>query len=197
MTAKACFGETLLARRECMFDRHTEALGTLRQFDAVSDEDLSAPDVAEQSLFCARGLPGAENLDIEALCSRLDEWAELIDGATCRMLPKFQARPQEFENSEAYFRMLVMVTVLQRNLGVRYNPERMAGSLDCRDSRDLFIHGCLGEHGGTCASMPVLYLAIGRRLGYPLLLVGAKQHLFVRWEESGGEDNKGVGRLCS
>jgi hypothetical protein len=30
--------------------------------------------------------------------------------------------------------------------------------------------------------MPVLYVAIGRRLGYPLKLVTTKSHLFIRWE---------------
>jgi hypothetical protein len=32
--------------------------------------------------------------------------------------------------------------------------------------------------------MPVLYLAIGRRLGYPLKLVTTKAHLFLRWEDA-------------
>jgi len=53
------------------------------------------------------------------------------------------------------------------------------------NSRDLFIHGMTsGEQQGTCASMPVLYVAIGRRLGYPLKLVECKDHLFVRWEDA-------------
>ena len=30
--------------------------------------------------------------------------------------------------------------------------------------------------------MPVLYVALGRRLGYPLKLVTTKAHLFIRWE---------------
>jgi hypothetical protein len=32
--------------------------------------------------------------------------------------------------------------------------------------------------------MPVLYVAIGRRLGYPLKLVTTKSHLFIRWESA-------------
>ena len=36
---------------------------------------------------------------------------------------------------------------------------------------------------GTCSSMPVLYAAVGRRLGYPLKLVTTKAHLFLRWED--------------
>ena len=35
--------------------------------------------------------------------------------------------------------------------------------------------------------MPVLYIAVGRRLGYPLYLVQAREHFFVRWEEAHGE----------
>ena len=31
--------------------------------------------------------------------------------------------------------------------------------------------------------MPVLMVAVGRRLGYPLKLVTAKGHLFARWED--------------
>jgi hypothetical protein len=33
--------------------------------------------------------------------------------------------------------------------------------------------------------MPVLYVAIGRRLSYPLKLVTTKSHLFIRWESAG------------
>src|SRR5439155_18651316 len=43
-----------------------------------------------------------------------------------------------------------------------------------------------------CASMPVLYVAVGRRLGYPVRLVAAKSHLFVRWESSDGKERFNV-----
>jgi hypothetical protein len=33
--------------------------------------------------------------------------------------------------------------------------------------------------------MPVLYVAIGRRLGYPLKLATTKSHVFIRWEGAG------------
>ncbi len=51
--------------------------------------------------------------------------------------------------------------------------------------KDLFVHGLTeGEHQGTCASLPVFYVAIGRRLGYPLKLVESKGHLLARWEDA-------------
>jgi hypothetical protein len=41
---------------------------------------------------------------------------------------------------------------------------------------------------GTCANIPVLYAAVGRRLGYPIKIVRAKGegaiHVFARWDDS-------------
>jgi hypothetical protein len=51
----------------------------------------------------------------------------------------------------------------------------------------LFIHGPLQGKGGTCSSLPPLYVAVGRRLGYPLKLVRAKRHLFARWDSGEGQ----------
>ena len=76
----------------------------------------------------------------------------------------------------------MMVTVLQKDFGVKYNPERIRNP-DFQNSRDLFVHGIIIGQGGTCVSMPVAYVAIGRILGYPLKLVNAPAHLFARWDD--------------
>jgi hypothetical protein len=82
---------------------------------------------------------------------------------------------------------------LQEDLGVRYNPARIRDSKfqdskcfdpDFRDSHDLFIHRVVDGPGGTCASMPVVYVVVGRRLGYPLKLVQTRGQLFARWDDS-------------
>ena len=79
---------------------------------------------------------------------------------------------------------------------MRYNPARIRDTKfqdpkcfdpDFRDSRDLFIHGMIDGPGGTCASMPVMYVALGRRLGYPLKLVQTRGHLFARWDDPEGK----------
>jgi len=95
-----------------------------------------------------------------------------------------------FEHSEGYFRMLMMSVVLAEDFQIQYNPQRIAtpgeAALDdgfFADARDVLLHGLLGPRRmGTCSSMPVLYVALGRRLGYPLKLVTTKGHLFVRWD---------------
>jgi hypothetical protein len=56
--------------------------------------------------------------------------------------------------------------------------------VDFSNPADLFIHGMVNNtNGGTCSSMPVLYTAVGRRLGYPIKLALAKQHVFCRWDD--------------
>lgn len=87
--------------------------------------------------------------------------------------------------------MGMIVTVLEQDLGVRYNPaltdsENLPDAAFLSDTSNVFLTGLLGEKKvGTCVSMPVLYVAIGRRLGYPVSLVNAHDHLFVRWQKPG------------
>jgi hypothetical protein len=153
----------------------------------MCEEDLAKRDIAEVNLAAAFDLPFACDLDIPALRRQLDAWADLVQRGTANSLRRRAAESRYPEYSDAEFRMLVLVTVLQLRLGVHYNSVFKVGDYDGSDSRNLFIHGCLSGHGGSCATMPVLYTAVGRRLGYPLKLVKAKGHLFCRWDEPGGE----------
>ena len=155
---------------------------TLDKLLAMPVEQLAEVDIAEMNLLCATGLPGAESLDIAKCMARLDEWAAMVKFDTDRHVYKFRQDPADYENSEGYFRMLSLITVLQRDLGVRYNPERIR-EIDFRRSQDLFIHGMIdSDNGGTCVSMPVIYTAVAQRLGYPVKLVLTKAHVFCRWD---------------
>ena len=167
------------------------APGTLAELLATPTNKLGQLDIAVLNLLCAQGLPGAEKLDAAQHLAVLDSWAQRVKTETERHLYRFRAKPAEYENSEAYFRMLIMSVVLYEDYNIRYNPSRIGAPSDVTvndhffaDSQDIFLHGLLGSRCmGTCSSMPVLYAAIGRRLGYPLKLVTTKAHLFLRWED--------------
>ena len=154
--------------------------------------ELAQKDVALMNLLCAQQLPGASELNVSNLLTTLDQWAKQVQRETESHLYRFRANPQEFDSSEAYFRMLMMAVVFYEDFNIRYNPERMSSPANLNpndrffaDSQDIFLHGLLGKRRmGTCSSMPVLYLAVGRRLGYPLKLVTTKAHLFLRWEDA-------------
>lgn len=159
-------------------------LPSLGDLYSMSDEQLEALDIAVLNLRCAEGLPGAEKLDIQKCRRQLDEWAGKVRFETERHLyrvhdPRYA---DHYRNSEAYLRASMMLQVLQEDCGVHYNHDRIR-DIDFTNSQDLFIHGIIGsENGGTCVSMPVLYTTIGRRLGYPIKLVLARQHVFCRWD---------------
>jgi len=148
---------------------------------------LEGMDLAVMNLECAEGLPGNENLNIPAALDELDAWAEHVREETERNLHRFREHPEESYNSESYWRAAMMITVLQQDYGVHYNLERMR-DLSMTHGEDVFITGLLGPlREGTCSSMPVLYVVIGRRLGYPLHLVCANGHYFARWETKDGK----------
>jgi len=163
---------------------------SLTKVAGLPSAELDRTDVALLNLLCAQQLPSAGELNVSNSLATLDQWAKRVQTETERHLYRFRANPVEFENSEGYYRMLMMAVVFYEDFGIRYNPERMSSpstiNPDDRffsDSRDIFLHGLVGSRRmGTCSSMPVLYAAVGRRLGYPLKLVTTKAHLFLRWE---------------
>jgi len=165
------------------------SMATLLTF---APETFQRMDIARMNLVCAEGLPGAEQLDITNSVEVIDQMASRVKSETERHAYRFHKNPAEFENSEGFFRMTMMMVVLAEDFRVRYAPNKMATAANASmgdgffaNSQDVFLHGLTGAtRQGTCSSLPVLYVAVGRRLGYPLKLVTTKGHLFVRWEDT-------------
>ena len=157
------------------------------------------PDIARVSLELAAGLPHGDP-DVPACLATLDEWTTLCAAETRRAKKDFKRDPGYYDHSRATFAMMCIVTVLQRDLGIRYNPDAV-GSYSFADSRDSFLHGLLtGRRRGTCVNIPVLYVAVARRLGHPIHLALARGHVFARWHQEHGEtlniEGTGLGLTC-
>jgi hypothetical protein len=173
---------------------------TLERLLEIPMEEMGRVDIAKMNLLCAQGLPGAENIDISKSRSLLDDWAETVRRSIEQNSHRFRENPTEYRNSVSLFKMVMLVLTLQQDLKVHYDPSMMgtaifSGDAEAikkdladesyfKDPQRVFLQGILSEdRRGTCSSMPVLYVAIGRRLGFPLKLVATKGHLFVRWED--------------
>ena len=161
-------------------------MGSIRprwqQLAYLGEEELARQDVAVLNLAAAEGLPGGPTPLQERDCvDHLDHYARTVADYTNRRLPDFEKCAKDYDYSEAKFRVVLMVSMLQKTHGVRYNPAKIAADT-IHTAADSFVHGPLVGAGGTCASLPVVYAAVARRLGYPLRLVGCKQHVFCRWE---------------
>ncbi|HEV7999717.1 MAG TPA: hypothetical protein VGP63_07550 [Planctomycetaceae bacterium] len=132
-------------------------------------------DIAAINLACAVGLPRRETLDIAKSLKALDAMATWIKRRTAGSWSIYERDPALFDGSKNLFRIILMIRFLHVQFRVRYNPlrvDRTDHSYDPKDVDDHFICGILSEKRmGTCATLPVFAVAIGRRLGYLLKLV--------------------------
>jgi hypothetical protein len=156
---------------------------TLDDLRDPTDAACARFDVAEVDLACAAGLPGSESLDPAACLAFVDHAAAWARRQTDATLHLYHADPDAYDRTEGVFRLIALMSVLWRGLGARYNADRIDDPEHFTDSRDDFLHGIVQGRGGTCASLPVLVAAVGRRLGYPLRLVTTASHLFLRWDD--------------
>lgn len=150
----------------------------------VAAPSTAITDIADLSLRIAQGLPFAERLDISALLLQLDDWADVIKQATKKAFARRRETRSYQGMTASMFRMFVLSETIRHKFKVKYNLDFSEGDYDGSDSRNHFIHGPLTGHGGTCVTMPVLFVSLGRRLGYPLKLVFAKHHVVCRWDSS-------------
>jgi hypothetical protein len=190
-------------------DRQVPVPASLNALLALSPGDLAKVDIARGNLLCAQGLAGSLAEGMDGSLVQLDGWAERVRAETRRHQYRFERNSAEFEGSEGFFRMLMLGVVLAEDYGVHYHSDWRTGVELATDADGffartdhVFLSGLLGpERRGTCSSMPVLYVAVGRRLGYPLKLVTTKGHLFVRWEGAGerfslGSDGRRAEPIC-
>ncbi|MGA2678994.1 MAG: transglutaminase family protein [Sedimentisphaerales bacterium] len=154
----------------------------LHQLLALNPDELKNVDIGLMNLLCAKGLPGAENLNIDEYLAKLDYWADHVRKDTNLRIQNFHQNPAKYDNSENVFKMANLVLALKEDMGIHYNMDNMT-RVDFSDSREIFIHGPLsGGNHGSCTNLPVLCVAVARRLGYPVKLVATSEHFFLRWD---------------
>ena len=74
-------------------------------------------------------------------------------------------------------RIRVMNTYLYLDEGFHYDQDDMYA----QQLKNRFLNGILDTRSGSCTTMPLLYLTLAQRLGYPVYPVAAPQHLFLRY----------------
>lgn len=91
---------------------------TLTNLLLLPAHELARVDIGRANFLCAEGLPGWEQEDVEKGAAMMDAMARLVESETKRNFYKFLNDRKAFNESEGYFRMLVMATVLQEDFGV-------------------------------------------------------------------------------
>jgi len=155
------------------------ALPTVDALMALSDEAMNKVDPLIINLAVARSIPEFADLDVERYVRTLDEWAATIRFDTERHWYRFQNDPAAFNHSDAEYRICWLASDINAVFKIDYD----LADFDAADPTNLFLNGLIDRKLGTCVSMPMLYVALGWRLGYPIRLVSVPIHLFARWDD--------------
>ena len=134
---------------------------------------LALLDIGSVNMLCASDLPGAPQAGTDTTAARLDKWAEAVRQETARRVADLKGSAREGPSNDARIRASVLASVLRDQAGIAL-PGRPIQKTDFRDPANIFIHGCGKQGGGTSLSAPVVCVAVGRRLGYPLRLAGGQ-----------------------
>ena len=157
---------------------------TVEQFLTMSSEELGRTDPLVMNLVVAKGIPSLANLDIGYYAALADEWANDIRHRLPGMEPHFHRSPADWKNDIRFFRLGIVCWYVDEVLKVTY-PDELANAEDriYVDPLNVFVNGLMERRRGSCASMPVLYVALGWRLGWPVSLACANNHLFCRYDD--------------
>lgn len=104
------------------------------------------------------------DLDIKAYSAKIDKMVKEV-----KILTKGRKSPD--------FRVRALNTYFYLKMGIRYDlAEDAIGNPSNR-----YINGIIDTKKGTCITMPLLYMAIAQRLGYPVYPVTTPDHYFLRY----------------
>ncbi len=136
------------------------------------------------NLVVAKGIPCFANLDIGHYVRLADQWASDIRQRLPGAEGHFHRSPENWKNDIRFFRLGIVCWYLDEVLGVTY-PDELADAEDrlYADPMNVFLNGLMDRRRGSCASMPALHVAIGWRLGWPVSLACANNHLFCRYDD--------------
>jgi len=159
---------------------------------AKTPEEIFQIDLGTIFLACLGGLPGTDVINLDHARTRIDALANLVKKQTDQAIasyrkanPKFQITPE--------FQAYIMVRTLQeeyRNAHQelsRYPVSLINEMLQRNRPDELFFHGMADQAEPPSIGNPVLFVAVGQQLGYPIKLVAAPGHLFARWESFDGK----------
>ncbi|MEW5816916.1 MAG: transglutaminase family protein [Spirochaetota bacterium] len=133
---------------------------------ALSELSESEIDIGRAALVLAQEV--FPEVDIDAYSARIDGIV-----AEVKKLTRGSQDPD--------YRVRALNTYLYKIFGMGYDLDDPY----VKDIRNRYINGILDTRKGSCVSMPLLYLSVAQRLGYPVYAVSVPQHCFLRYVDMG------------
>ena len=160
-----------------------------QELQTLSDDDLRRLDVLYTNFACSAGVPGVVSIEEGECETKLRAIIAAVQDWTTERLFLFETEPERFDHCWDRYRMACMVAVLQWRFNMLRDPEwTFAEGADTAaktpPNHHLFAQHLMSGGYGSCASLPIVFCCVGRRLGYPLKLVRSKGHMFLRWDDA-------------
>jgi hypothetical protein len=164
----------------------TEAERALEKLLQGRDERI---DLALANWLIVADIPQFADLTREAYFARLDAMTEQVLQEMARVRKIALSRGKKLDDPDTRCGIFCNAVI---KLGLAYAEEYRQHDLSRHqeqalhgDANKTFLAGLLRTRSGSCVSMPLIYLVIGQRLGFPVHLVAIGRHYFIRWEEPG------------
>ena len=106
------------------------------------------------------------DIDIEEYSKKIDTMAKLASVLT-------------MGSKDPDYRVRVLNTFLYQSWGIEYDMS----DIYAKKPENRYLNGMLDTKKGSCITMPLLYLAIAQRMGYPVYPVAVPNHLIVRYAD--------------
>jgi regulator of sirC expression with transglutaminase-like and TPR domain len=136
-----------------------EMIESVERLSSLSEDQIDIGRVC--LLFAKEAYP---DLNVDEYSGKLDQMVKEIQRLTG-------------DNTDPDRRIRALNTYLYQRQGFHYDHEDPYG----QKLKNRYINGLLDTKSGSCFTMPLLYLALAQRLGYPVYPVSAPQHLFLRY----------------
>ena len=164
---------------------------TFKELISMNREQIERVDIGRMNLICANEASPGNDIDIERQLRKLDEWAEHCRREEVRFRKKFEKNPKRYDSSYAKFKAINLVLTIKEDFNCRYQMNlvesgevaKINSPAFFKNYDDVFVSGLLRKRRGTCSSYPVLIVALGRRLGYPISMKATFGHMFCEWND--------------
>ncbi len=166
------------------FPPYTDAERELEKMLHGKDKDI---DLALASWLVVADIPQFHDMTREAYFKQLDDMTEQI-----RQNMAIQTIVRHRSNPNSPIERCGNFVDAVHKLGFTYSKEfgyhdltPLQNKALYADANNIFLAGLMRTKQGSCVSMPLIYLVIGQRFGFPVHLVAIGKHYFIRWEEPG------------
>jgi hypothetical protein len=157
---------------------------TLNQLLGMFGEELQRTDQVVMNLAVAKGIPTLADLDIGRYVQLADRWAGDLRARMPALEAEFHRSPQDWRGDLDFFRLGLVCWYVDMVLGVAYREDqRNVAQIRYTDPTDLFINGVMDTRRGTCATLPLLHVVLGRRIGLPVSLASVGSHFLCRFDD--------------